>query len=364
MSPLTSKERITRIFKRQPVDHVGLSEGFWGETNDNWIRQGHVKQGEDLYDHFGIDFRFAGWVNSVADLDFKEVILEETEEWKLSRNGNGAALKWWKGKAGTPEHVDFLVKDRAGWEEHIRPHLLDDSRLKDRVDVEGFRKCRQMCNEKNLYFAWMGLGVFEQMHPMCGHEYMLMGMALDPDWVKDMCEVYADMTIKAQQYLIEKAGGPPDGFYYLEDLGFKLRPFMSPAMYKDIIWPSHKKQFDFAHSLGCPVMVHSCGFVESLVPDLIEAGMDCLDAMEVKAGMDLVRLKKTYGDRLSFSGGLDARVLETNDLQKVEALLLEKLPIAMEGSGYILHTDHSISQRVNYETYAYFVKRGLEIGTY
>ena len=139
---------------------------------------------------------------------------------------------------------------------------------------------------------------------------------------------------------------------------------MSPAMYMDIIWPSHKRTFDYAHSIGCPVVVHSCGYVETLVPGLVEAGMDCLQAIEVKAGMDLLKLKRDYGDRISLRGGLDIRTLESNDLDAVDAMLKAHIPEAMAGGGYILHTDHSVSTRVNYETYQYFVKRGLEIGTY
>jgi uroporphyrinogen decarboxylase len=92
--------------------------------------------------------------------------------------------------------------------------------------------------------------------------------------------------------------------------------------------------------------------------------MDCLQAMEVKAGMDLIRLKQNYGDKIAFCGGMDIRVLETNDQSKVETELQQKLPIAMSGSGYILHSDHSIPHSVDYQTYRYFVDRGLEIGTY
>jgi uroporphyrinogen decarboxylase len=147
-------------------------------------------------------------------------------------------------------------------------------------------------------------------------------------------------------------------------MGLKGRPFMSPAMYKDILWPAHKRTFDYGHARGLPIILHSCGYVEPLVPGLIEAGMDCLQAMEVKAGMDLVHLKKTYGDRIAFCGGLDIRALETNDLRQVEKELAAKLPAAMAGSGYILHTDHSVSSRVDYETYKFFLDRGREMGTY
>ena len=63
-------------------------------------------------------------------------------------------------------------------------------------------------------------------------------------------------------------------------------------------------------------------------------------------------------------GGLEIRALETNDTRAVEAELAAKLPAAMAGSGYILHTDHSVSTRVNYETYEYFLERGRAMGTY
>jgi uroporphyrinogen decarboxylase len=232
-----------------------------------------------------------------------------------------------------------------------------------RINFEAYRQTRDKCRAHGLFFCWGGVNVFEMMHPLCGHVNMLMGMALDPDWVRDMCQVYAGLAINLMEILFAEEG-QPDGIYFYEDMGFKERPFMSPRMYKEIIWPSHKRTFDFCRARGLPIVVHSCGFVEPLVPGLIEAGMDCLQAMEVKAGMDLVRLKRTYGDRIAFCGGMDIRTLETNDRAAVEAELAGKLPAAMAGSGYILHTDHSVSTRVNYETYEYFLERGRAMGTY
>jgi uroporphyrinogen decarboxylase len=363
MKELTSRERMGRILRRQPVDRVAASEGFWGDVYKKWVSEGHVKDGESLEDHFKFDFRGGGWFNQVADLDFKEEIVEETEESKLVRNGNGALLRWWKVRSGCPEHVDFLVKDRSGWEAHIRPFLKDASTYRRRIPFEGYRQTKEKCARENLFFTWSGVNVFELMHPICGHEYMLMGMALDPDWVRDMCEVLADQTLNLMEILFAEEG-LPDGVFFYEDMGFKGKPFMSPKMYKEIVWPSHKRTFDYAHSKGLPVIVHSCGFVEPLVPGLIEAGMDCLQAMEVKAGMDLVHLKQTYGDRIAFFGGMDVRCIESNDKAQIEAELQKKLPVAMAGSGYILHSDHSISDRVEYASYKYFLDRGREIGTY
>jgi len=360
---LTSKERVTRILARQPADRVAAFESFWDDTRRAWIEQGRLREDESLEDHFGLDLRHTWTFNMVADLDAGDRVVEEDDEKKLVRNGNGALLRWWKNRSGTPEHVDFLVKDRAGWEEHIRPRLLDAGTHRRRINFEAYRDLRDRCRRENLFFCWGGVNVFELMHPVCGHEHMLVGMALDPDWVKDMCTVYADLTINLMEILFAEEG-PPDGLYFFEDMGFKERPFMSPAMYKDIIWPAHKRTFGFGRARGLPIIVHSCGFVEPLVPGLIEAGMDCLQAMEVKAGMDLLRLKKNFGDRIALCGGMDIRALETNDTRAVEKELASKLPEAMAGSGYILHTDHSVSSRVRYETYRYFLDRGRAMGTY
>jgi len=139
---------------------------------------------------------------------------------------------------------------------------------------------------------------------------------------------------------------------------------MSPAMYLQMIMPAHRKLFDFAHSRGLPVVLHCDGYVEALAPSLIEAGINCLQPLEVKAGMDLLRLKQRFGEQIALIGGMDERVLETNDLRAVEAELMQKLPRAMEGSGYVLQVDHSVSPLVSYNTYKYFVERGLEIGAY
>ena len=151
--------------------------------------------------------------------------------------------------------------------------------------------------------------------------------------------------------------------FFYEDMGFKGKPFMSPAMYKEIMLPGHKLLFDYAHSLGCKVIVHSCGYVEPLVPGLIEAGMDCLQAMEVKAGMDLPALFERFGDRIAFYGGIDVRTLISNDRIQIEKELLKKIPpVVNNGGGYILHSDHSEPPEVDYETMQYFIKRGREIG--
>jgi uroporphyrinogen decarboxylase len=357
---MTGIERITNILARKPVDRIGVFEHFWNDTQSTWAGQGHIKVNENLVDHFDLDMDTCWAFNYVADLDCIPQVVEETEDTILTRDGNGALLRRHKKHDATPEHVDFLVKEREQWEEHIKPKLKADRR---RINFEAYRSTKALSAKKNRFFAWSGVNVFEQIHPVCGHENMLVGMALDPDWIKEMVEIYSQLNIDLMEILFAEEG-QPDGIWFYEDMGYKQHPFMSPTMYKEIILPGHKKTIEYAKSRKLPVIMHSCGYVEPLIPGMLEAGIDCLQVIEVKAGMDLLKLHKQYGEILSFMGGIDVRTLYTNDKSIIDKELEEKIPEVMRNFGYVLHSDHSIPNTVNYETYKYFIQKGLDLGTY
>lgn len=356
---MTSYERMLRTLNRQSVDQVPIAVSPWWATIERWRAEGHLGKDENVATNFGQDFAAGGWLNSVADLDFTNETLEENEETILSLDGNGAILRRHKLHDSTPEHVDFTIKERDGWEEKAKPLLTKIDRR--RVNFENYRQEKERAASEKLFFLWAGVAPFEMMHPLCGHENMLMGMALDPEWVQDMVHCYVDLTINHLELLFAEEG-KPDAMFFYEDMGFKFRPFMSPDMYREIMQPGHKRLFDYSHDLGCKVIVHSCGYIEPLIPGLIEAGMDCLQAMEVKAGMDLPTLYEKFGDKISFYGGMDVRVLIDNDLAAIEEELQKKLvPVLQGGGSYILHSDHSEPPEVNFETMKFFVERGREI---
>lgn len=360
MQEMTGIERTLNMLRRKPIDRIALYEHFWNDTHSEWTKKGWVPEGIPFADFFGFDMQEFNPFNFVADMDFEPVIVEEDEETKLVRDGNGALLRRHKLHDTTPEHVDFMVKERDAWEEHIKPRLTPDPK---RINFEGYRRAKELCREKNRFFFWSGINSFECIHPVCGHEHMLVGMALDPDWVKDMSDTYAELNIACQEILFAQEG-KPDGVWYYEDMGFKERPFMSPAMYAELIQPAHKRTISYAHSLGVPVVMHSCGMVEKLLPGMVDAGIDCLQVIEIKAGMDLLRIHKDYGDRLSLMGGIDVRELYPNDLSRVDAELEKKIPIVKQGYGYTLHSDHSIPCTVDISTYRHFIDRAMELGKY
>jgi len=357
---MTGQERIARILKHQKVDRIGRFEHFWDDTGAAWAAAGKTQLGTELSDQFDLDLTECWSFNMVADLDFIPVTIEETEETIVQRDGNGALLRRHKLHDTTPEHIDFLVKEREAWEEHIKPKLIADPR---RIKFKEYRERKEFARKHNRFFIWSGINVFELMHPVCGHEHMLVGMALDPEWIVDMVTTYSKLIVELQEILFA-AEGKPDGIWYYEDMGFKERPFMSFAMYEELIKPGHIRTINYAKSLDLPVIMHSCGFVEPLLPGMIDAGIDCLQVIEVKAGMDLLRIHRNYGDRISLMGGIDVRALYTNDRSLIDAELESKIPLVKDGFGYVLHSDHSIPATVDYDTFTYFLERGKELGTY
>ena len=360
MKPLTGLERIGRILRRQPVDRIGLCEALWSDTVRKWTLEGHLQENESLSVHFGYDLEDYNPFRLMGDFRNAKKVMAETDDAVTYEDGNGVVQKRMKKVTNVPQLIRFKVREQADWERDIRP-LLKPERA--RLDIEGYKKARDAARQNNQFFFVSSMNVFELMRALCGHETILVAMALEPHWIRDMVAVYARLIVDLMDILFSEAG-EPDGVWYFEDMGFKEHPFFSPVMYRDLIQPGHRLTMQYARSKNLPVVCHCCGMVEPLIPGLIESGIDCLQAIEVKAGMDLNRLYRLYGDRISFIGGIDTRVLFNNDKQEIDAELEAKIPVVMGNYGYVLHSDHSVPVNVTYETYQYFIKKGLELGTY
>lgn len=357
---LTGKERIQRILKHLPTDRVGIYEQFWTDTVNKWVAEGKIDKLEDLADRFDYDIMAGGGINLTADPDFVPKVVSEDTDTVTYLDGNGATFRWLKHRNGVYEHIAFTVTCRKDWELYIKPKL---NPTPNRLAVDAYRTHRDQAEKSGRFLAFYSSNVFSYMTAISGHENILYGMADDPEWIMDMCETYANLQCELQDMLFSKEGWP-DCLWYTEDLGYKGTPFMSQSMFGELILPGFKKTFDQCHQHNTPVILHSCGFMEPLLTQLVDIGLDALQAMEVKAGMDVLRIHEQWGDRLTLIGGMDARTMETNDLAVIKAELDKKLPVLMSNNGYILHSDHSISSNVEYDSLSFFENYGKKLGTY
>ncbi len=138
-----------------------------------------------------------------------------------------------------------------------------------------------------------------------------------------------------------------------------MRPDYWRAHYK----PWVKAIVDLAHSRGLPVIYHGCGNVQAIFEDYIETGIDAYNPLEVKAGMDVLDLRRRYGHRMGFCGNSDIQVWEAGDRGAIRRDVFRKLR-AGQGGGLIFQSDHSVSSAVSGLTYDYIVKLVREFGQY
>ncbi|MBM4080768.1 MAG: hypothetical protein FJ278_13775, partial [Planctomycetes bacterium] len=196
-----------------------------------------------------------------------------------------------------------------------------------------------------------------------GPERVLMAMVEDPAWVHDMVMTEARLCVAIAEEMFSR-GFQFDAGWIFDDLGFKHRGFFSSAMYREILWPAHKLICDCFHARGLPMLLHSCGYVSEFVPLFIEAGFDCLQPLEVKAGNDMLGLKKKFGDRLAFMGGIDVRAMAHAAPAVIEREISTKIPAMKQGGGYIFHSDHSVPDNVSFQQYSHVIELVRKHGTF
>ncbi len=359
MGEWTGKERVAQFLKRLPMDRVPIFEHINENPGRRWKEEGHLPAGDDGV-HFGFDILETGGLRTVADLDFQEQELCEDEETVTTLDGNGAAFRRHKANGGAPYPVSFTVANRRDWEERVKPLLLglDSRRLPGWYGGE-----RARAEATGQFFCFTGHFVFDRLHPLIGYERLFLAMHDDPAWVRDMVETYCGLIINHLEELTARHG-KPDGFCLYEDIGFLGHSFLSPAMYREFFLPAQKRFIDWAHGIGCPVILHSSGNVEALLPHMLESGMDCLQTLHVKSGMDVVRLYRQYGDRLSFLGGIDGREMASNDRKRIDTELERVLPVVKQGYGYCLHSDFCVPAAMEHDSFVYFLERGKQLGRY
>jgi len=189
----------------------------------------------------------------------------------------------------------------------------------------------------------------------------LLMMVDDPELVIDMFNTQLDCGLQLLD-MIWNEGYTFDAIFWCDDMGYRNGPFFSVNTYREILKPVQKRAIDWAHAKGIYAHLHSCGNINLLLPELVDMGLDALNPLEVKAGMDPIHIKNTYGDRLVLHGGLNAMLWDHID--QIEAEMRRLMPVLKRKGGYIFAEDHSIPDSVSFEDYGRIVRLGKELGAY
>lgn len=352
---MNSYERIKRMYEHREADRIPIIDDPWRGTIRRWVKEGMPKD-MDWCDYFDVDK--IGVISVDISPRMPEKVLEDTERYYIATSPWGVTMKHFKEEDSTPEFLDFTVTNEESWEKAKSQMTLEDDRIPWQMLKDNYAKWRSEGRWIRGVF-WFGFDVTHSW--MMGTENMLIALMEEPELVEDMFKTYLDRSERLFSRVWD-AGYHFDEMFWYDDMGYKGATFFSPKIYKTLLKPYHARAVKWAHDRGVYAQLHSCGDVHTFLKDIVETGVDALNPLEVKAGMDAVQIKKEYGDRLTLRGGINAVLWDKPD--KIIAEINQKVPILKENGGFIFSSDHSIPNSVSLENMKLIINEVKKAGRY
>ncbi|HCA79714.1 MAG TPA: methyltransferase, partial [Bacteroidetes bacterium] len=174
----------------------------------------------------------------------------------------------------------------------------------------------------------------------------LLLLAEDPDRAHAFLDKVVERHLKNLEHFLTLVGSSIDVIVFGDDLGMQSGPQISPAMYREFFKPRHAMMWGRVKQLSnAKVMLHCCGGVRELLPDLIDAGLDAINPVQVScSGMDVVSLKRDFGrDMVFWGGGCDTqRILPQGLPEDVDAHVRHQVGILKRGGGFVFQQVHNV----------------------
>jgi uroporphyrinogen decarboxylase len=200
-----------------------------------------------------------------------------------------------------------------------------------------------------------------------GFEDWFTDLVADRKLAEALADAATDQSTALAAEILKVGGDLADIVACSDDMGFQGGPLISPELYRSLFKPRHKRYFDTVkkHTRAF-IHFHSCGSIVKLLDDLIEIGVDAIHPVQVAAkDMDSASLKKRFGDRLSFWGGIDTQhVLPHGTTADVRAEVRRRIRDFAPGGGYILGAVHNLQAGVPIENIIAMYDGAREYGQY
>jgi uroporphyrinogen decarboxylase len=355
MDQMTTFERMKRMYAHQEADRIPVIDTPWDATIERWQREGMPKS-VSYVDFFDLDLFETIQVDNSPR--FPERVIEEADDYIVSTTEWGVTLKNWKHMTSTPDFIDFTIKTPEDWTKAKERMTPSD----DRIPWDHLRANYKRWREEGAWIVgtlWFG---FDVTHSWAvGTERLLVALIEQPEWCVDMFRHFLEVNLALLDQVWE-AGYTFDEVHWPDDMGYKQNQFFSRATYQELLKPIHKRAVDWAHAKGVKARLHSCGDIRPFIPDLLEIGLDGLNPLEVKAGMDPIFIKEEFGDQLLLHGGINAALWDEKETIEVEIRRL--IPKLKENGGYVFSSDHSVPFSVSLEDFRYVIELAKDLGTY
>lgn len=326
------------VLDRFDIDTIELGRGF-ALTDDCWA---------DWTLPDGTPCQMPKW--ALPERDGHRWVLRSKTGRVLAEMPDGALYfeqTWYPFCDGSPDH-DHLPDAFAEsmWTAVASPPgpLVDDRGL-----AEGARRFRQQTDRAII--GLFGGNLLECGQFLYRNDGFFLLLAGEPDQAEDFLEKLVTMHLRNLERFLRLVGPHIDVILFGDDLGMQTGPQMSPEMYRQFFKPRHARLWQRSKELAphAKIMLHCCGGVRELLPDLIDAGLDAINPVQITCrGMDAGTLKKEFGRHLTFwGGGCDTRAILPHDQPAdVARHVREQVRIMNQGGGFVFQQVHNIMANV------------------
>ncbi|TFF86626.1 MAG: methyltransferase [Promethearchaeota archaeon] len=311
---------------------------------------------EDWYDINikGIDLQFPYWFKPIkndADGSYEYYNREGLLLGRMPKASFFFDQTYYPYLDGYPEDFSDFNKDMKNLFWLACPNPPFDSMDRKRFWRDFKQRAKELQEKSNKALTLtMGGSTFEFGTVIRRIDNFLMDLIRNKSKVEKLVDKLLDFAIATATFVCQYLDGIVDIVRIGDDLGSNVGPFMRPETYREIFKPRTTELCKYIkkHS-SMKIFFHSCGSVYELIPDLIDAGIDILNPVQLNVkDMDPKRLKEEFGDELTFwGGGADTKnVLSRKSPEEVKKHVRELLEIFSPGGGFIWSAVHNITAEV------------------
>lgn len=346
---MTPRERWLAVLHREKPDRIPMDYWATGEANDKLMAHLGCDGLEPLYQRLHLDVPvYVGPVYDGPPLPHGEDTFGC--RYRAADYGSGIYLECSHHPLAEFRTLEEIERGYHRWPD---PDWYDYSVIPGQIRGKEMRPIRGGGSEPFLTYTLLR-----------GQEQAMIDLVEHPEMVHRCLDRLFDFCYENTRRIYEQIPGKVLLSYVSEDLGSQKSLLYSPAHIREFLLPRMKRMIDLVHQAGAFVFHHDDGAVRKILPDLVGAGIDILNPVQWRcAGMEREGLKRDFGDRLVFHGGVDnQQTLAFGTPDAVRAEVLDNLRILGEGGGYVLAPCHNLQAISPPENIVAMYQAGYENG--
>lgn len=350
-----SEKRVMEAINWRRPDRIPRMDSYWEEFVVGCRSKLQLSPEIDLKNYFGIDITIA--YPQEAPFFKSAGLIEVKGEYEIHRNVWGHLVQ---------------VRPHTYFEEELKSDVLTEKRFLDGLQFdapdaperyEKFMALIKNNRSKRCVFGKIG-GPFIRSLFVRGKKQFLMDIAEDPEFAKALIDKMGLHLLEIGKQELQKGNLYDTGIWIYDDMAFNQGPLFSPKAFERLLLPIYKHMVSELKKYGAnKVCFHSDGNIEPLLDMLVEAGIDAINPLEPRAGMDMEKLIHKYGTKLAYIGGMcNSLVLPNGPRERIRSDVSKIINLGRNG-GVIIGA-HSIGPDVPVEHYQAYIEAINELGGY